>query len=244
MNEYLIERVVSEELERSVLGPEPGEESGFVAQVSDQPIGLNLRSLFADLGNNIPPEVTLYKQFEVWLIPHRFSLIRRRGLAEPTYVGLVVEYIHENATCSVISLIPGPAMQQHGKIHFGADYSGNLSATGAVSSGQLLTGVPDMIHGALGFRVATDGGLAFRFEAVVSTPVVSAVGIGSSRCEWGFEKREEPLFGKTIETWSVLVLPKRRKELRYRIKYYYLVRTLFFATRRESDFIEVVCPLP
>jgi hypothetical protein len=135
-------------------------------------------------------------------------------------------------------------MQQHGRIHFGAEYAGNLSTTGGVSAGQSVTGALNIVHGALGFKLGAEEGLAFRFEAVVSTPVVSAVGIGSSRCEWGFEKREEPLFGKTIETWSVVVLPKRRRELRYRIKYYYLVRTLFFPTRRESDFIEVVCRLP
>ena len=89
-----VNRPTAEELETDVdLGSESSDEA-FSAFVGNQPIGLRLRDVHAKLGQPIPPELALYKMFDVWLIPHRFSLIRHRGLAEPVPERLAFDVRH------------------------------------------------------------------------------------------------------------------------------------------------------
>jgi hypothetical protein len=243
MTEIALNRVLSEELESDAdLGTEQ-DSVDFAAQIGDQPIGLRLRSVFEQLEKPVPPALALYRMFEVWLIPHRFSLIRRKGLAEPTSIGLEIQYEHDDTTCSVVSLIPTPIMRRYGQVSVGFNFTGSVSTTGEFAPTLEGTLNPVLNVGSLGFGVKADGGVGFEYSATVALPVVSAVGIGGSRCEWRLDRQEEPLFGRTIETWAAVVLPKRQKELKYRLKFYYLIRTLFFPTRRESDYISVTCKL-
>ncbi len=242
MTEIPLNNVLSEELESDAdLGTEQ-DSVDFAADIGDQPIGLRLRSVFEQLEKPVPPELALYRMFEVWLIPHRFSLIRRRGLAEPTSIGLEIKYDHDDTTCSVIALIPNPVMRRYGEVSVGFNFTGSVSTTGEFAPA-LASLEPVLNVGSLGFGVKADGGVGFEYRATIALPVVAAVGIGGSRCEWRLDRQEEPLFGRTIETWAAVVLPKRQKELTYRLKFYYLIRTLFFPTRRESDYISVKCKL-
>jgi hypothetical protein len=124
---------VSEELETDAdLGTE-AEDTEFTAFVGDQPLGLKLRDVFVKLNTEVPVECVLYKRFDVWLVPHRFSLVRKRGLAEPVAIGLEIEYESKDQTCSVISLIPGPRFQDHGGITLENSYSGAIDASGDFS---------------------------------------------------------------------------------------------------------------
>jgi hypothetical protein len=241
--EIPLSRSVSEELETDVdLGTE-GEDVEFCASVGDQPLGLKLRDVFTNLNKDIPVECALYKRFDIWLIPHRFSLVRKRGLAEPVAVGLEIQYEAKDQTCSVISLIPGPRFQHHGQISLETLYSGAVDASGDFSGCLENLTEPAFNLGALSFGITTKGKVAFCFHASVATPIISACGEGSSRCEWRFDRYDQPLFGKTIETWAALVLPKRKKEIAYTLKFYYLKRTLFFPTRREGEPVRIVCQL-
>lgn len=60
---------------------------------------------------------------------------------------------------------------------------------------------------------------------------------------WLFNKAREPLFGKDIETWAVVALPKRLSQLDYDVRFYFNARTAFFGTRRQSDWMRVHCQL-
>ena len=90
-----------------------------------------------------------------------------------------------------------------------------------------------------------EGELKFQFRTTVLTPDVQAVGEGSSRCEWRFDRDQLPLYGRDIQTWAVVVLPRRQRELHYLMRFYLNVRTFFFSTRRESDWPmeKLVCRL-
>ena len=69
----------------------------------------------------------------------------------------------------------------------------------------------------------------------VFTPKLMAVGVGSSRCEWRFDVGNSPLYGKDIETWSLLALPKTQRALRYRMRFYVVTRLAFVPQRFESS---------
>src|SRR5689334_12035673 len=109
----------------------PFEEGGFAAEVADQPIGYSVRELFRGLNRPVPEGIALYKRFDTWIVPHRLSIIRRRGFAEPTSVGLEVQYENQNRTCSIVSLIPSFQFAEHGKLS--AKFQGEFSATGDAS---------------------------------------------------------------------------------------------------------------
>src|SRR5688572_1155169 len=105
--EVPIDRIVTAELESEVwLGGDKLDEGGFFARPADQPIGFRLRQILDKLGRPATPELALYEMFEVWLVPHRVAIIRRSGKAEATSIGMQIEYLHSDTTCSVISMIP------------------------------------------------------------------------------------------------------------------------------------------
>jgi hypothetical protein len=244
MVEIPIDRVLTEELEADViLGGPTIDEGGFHAQAADQPIGLRIRSIFERLCAAVPPQMeSLNKMFELWVVPHRVSIIRRSGHAEPSSVGIEVEYQNEGRTCSIISLLPSAEFLEHARL----TVSGGLSASGELVP---LPALPSALLseiglGSLKFGASSEVGMKYCFTASVATPRISAVGIGSSRCEWRFDRADRPLFGRDIETWAVVALPKRQKSLAYRLRFYLVTRMFIVPTRRESDWLELRCDLP
>lgn len=225
------------------------EDGGFYARSADSPIAYSVRALFKKLGKEVPDGVALYNRFELWLVPHRVSIIRRSGLAEPTAVGIEVSYENDGRTCSIVSLFPSFQFIEHGRVsvHFKAD----MSATGEITPGAAAS--PDLSDNSdnAGFvakcgaslNASTGAGLSLRLASSVVTPTVSSVGVGSSQCEWRLDKQGEPLFGKDIETWAVVALPKRQDKLSYRLRFYFIARTAFFPTRRQSEWVEIECAL-
>ncbi|MDB5356021.1 MAG: hypothetical protein JWN24_2474 [Phycisphaerales bacterium] len=246
MLDVAIDQAVARELEDVVeFGPSDSnsvEAGGFAACIGDQPIGIRLRDHFEHF--KLPANLALFDRFEVWLVPHRVSIIRRHGLAEPTSVGIEIEYDTGGVTCSIASLIPSFEYAVLGEVGASVKMTGTFSPAGETNATEShLNGTNRISRGCLDFGVAAGGSLGFEYTASVATPTVSAVGIGSSRCEWRFDKAKEPLFGKDIETWSAVILPKRKRMINYRARFYLIARTLFLPTRRQSDWVNVSCTL-
>lgn len=222
------------------------EDGGFFARAGSRPIGRSVRCILRDLKMPEPADSGLYKRFELWCVPHRVAVIRRSGLAEPISVGIEIEYQNDSQTCSIVSLFPSFEYVEHGRLAGTVSFRGEMSPTGEISPASTNPdqSTPALLNlGGLKATASTRGEVSLHLESTVSTPSISAVGVGSSACEWRFDKKREPLFGRDIETWSIVVLPKRQRELRYRMRFYFTSRTVFFQTRRQSDWISVVCLL-
>jgi hypothetical protein len=249
MLEVAIDTPLTPEIEEEVyFGPasdadQSVDQGGFTARVADQPIGYRLRDVFEKL--KLDATLPLYDSFEVWLIPHRISIMRRSGLAEPVSVGIIIEYLIDGDTCSVASLIPSFNYTVLGTV--GAEFKmhGIFSAAGETmpvnDSPPKLAG--NLRLGQLSLGVSGAAQLGFEFHANIAIPKIAAVGIGASRCEWRFDRDREPLFGHDIETWATVVLSNRRHQIDYRLRFYINTRTLFLTTRRESGWVTVSCPL-
>jgi hypothetical protein len=95
----------------------------------------------------------------------------------------------------------------------------------------------------LRFETRARGGVQLSFTFVVSTPYVHAVGTGSNRAQWRFDQYREPLFGRDMQMWTLVALPKQQRELNYRARMFITVRTAFFPTRRQSDWQVIECAL-
>lgn len=218
----------------------------FFAQIPDQPIGFSVGHVHERLGVALPEELAVYERdgaFKVYLVPHRVAIIRRGGVAEVTAVGIEVKYLNEDRTCSVAGLFPQFKYVVHGQVGADVQFGGAVDLNGQIAPLSKPTGEgPTVSLGGLQFSVG--GGGRLHLSATVSTPIVSAIGEGSSGCEWRFDKDREPLFGRTIETWSAVVLPAGQEELLYSARFYFLTRVVLFSTRRTSAWSEPIrCPL-
>jgi hypothetical protein len=228
------------------LGGDPLEGTGLVADIPDQPIAQPLRRIFATLKPAVLAEIDrdgssinlLYKRFELWLVPHGVSIIRRSGTIEPVSVGIEVEYKNENRTCSVRSLIPAPRFVKHGHVHGSLAVSGEVDATDGSEAGSFLHKVLGLAFGLRG-----EAGLSVQFDATVVTPYLSAVGVNSSRCEWLFEKYQEALFGRDIQCWTILALPKRQTEINFNVRYSITARSFIISRRYASPWETRTCIL-
>lgn len=223
------------------------EQGGFVAHVADRPIALRLRSVFAALGRDVPPEVDLYRRFEVWLVPNRVNLLRRRGLAEITSLGLECEYLNDERTCCLVGLLPEARFVTCGEIAGTMECRGAFSAAGelmgSVSRLATQSQAENIEQQGLTFSVAAAGDVSVNFKLRVASPRIAAVGVGSGRAEWRFDLDQDPLFGQDIETWSVVVLPKRQRRLSLRLRMYCTWRTAFFPTRHQTCWQALSCEL-
>lgn len=214
--------------------------SGFAADINDAPLGLRLDGLFRDRGLPLPPDYRIYEgKYALWLVPHRASVTRRRGLTEVTSLGMRVKYLTDGV-CSVVSLMPEAQFVDLGHLNFSvsSDAYGSLSAKSGVTGGQPAAPGAQL-------EIATDAELeaklAFSFN--VATPIISAVGKGSRRAEWGFELDKKPLFGRDIETWSILLLPAAQTVLEYEIVLSLTKRLAFIPSRWESPSVRLQVPL-
>ena len=220
MLEFPIDRILNEALENEAVLGDDEERDEFIVRCAKEPIGLRLRYVFEQLGKPVPADFALYKGFDVWLIPHRVSILRRKGLAEPVSVGISVEYVHGEKTCSIVSLIPEQQFIRRGQLATEFGIKGRLSVSGEAEPSQDTANLGSQKPaGALQFGLTAGGEVGFQLSASVCSPIVAAVGKGNSRCEWVFRRQDVPLHDRDLETWSVVVLPKRQTDLVYRLKF-------------------------
>jgi hypothetical protein len=240
-------RVLTPELEGLPDLGSSEEAEGCVARAAAAPICHDLRDVFNSLGQEFPQHLRLYDRFRLWLVPSRLAIIRKSGFSEPVSVGLEVDYDSDGQTCSVVALLPSPEFVIHGSVNLDSRIAGSLDASGQLSplpaSDELRPEAAVKGTMMAGLEMKASAGLGLKFEATVVTPFVSAVGVGSSRAEWRFDKHREALFGRDIETCSIVALPKRRKAFAYRVKYSITTRIAFFPTRRESDWTRIECEM-
>jgi hypothetical protein len=232
-------QALNPELEGEVeLGPEV-QEHGLVARLGMQPVPAPL-----DAAVGLDPESPLAKRlahrtFRLWLVPHNFGVIRRSGFREPTLASLEIRYLSDGRTCSVQGLFPQPQYLQAGELNFESSIHADGSLTVGVGEAQ---GVTSELAGITVAASSSVGG-TLRLRASVEVPVVSAVGIGGDHCEWCFGEFGGSLLGKDIRCWSLLVLPRRQRELKMEMRLRVTHRLAFFAARMDTDWVAVTTAL-
>jgi hypothetical protein len=239
MREIDIDKLLAYELREGDLGTEHSF-SGFAARIGDRPIAESLAKL---ISGDDGPSLNFYKRFSIWIIPHRLSIIRRKGLSEPISVGIEIEYLNGQKTCSVLGLFPSFEFQTVGKI--GATFTANADLGGNLTAAQAADEsiISEKHLGQLSVGLRASGDLGLKLSCNVFTPKVMAVGVGSSRCEWRFDVGESPLYGKDLETWSLLVLPRSQRMVNYKMRFYVVTRLAFVPQRFESSWESMECQL-
>ena len=218
------------------------EPPAFTVRVGDAPLALRVRSLFERFGKPAAQSREIRERgFELWLISHRFSILRLRGHADASSLGIEADYSDNPGTCMVVSLFPSSQFIDRADSMF----RGTLSATGEVDAieDNLSPDASRVEFEGLSLFAARDAGARLQLGAAVATPNVSAVGIGSSRCEWRFDRHNEPLFGRDLVTWAVLMLPRGQAEISCRLRCHVITKNFFALSRYQSESFQVRCRL-
>lgn len=212
------------------------------AYIADEPIAYSLKEMHKVLDQPIPRSLDFYRGYDVWLIPTRFSVKKDGGISEPASLGVEIEFRNDNRdvnlnpgmTRSVVALLPEAKFLRRGFLT-GA-LNGVFSPTGEVSLNTKSFAPTESLplSADLTVGLSTDVKVGLNFSYQVHTPVISAMGAGSSRAEWEFSEESGPLYGMDIETWTVLAIPKGLSELEYRVKLYVNLRTAYIPTRHET----------
>ena len=218
-------------------------------QIADQPIGFLLTEVCETLGVPIPPEIDLYERFNLWLIPQRVSVSKDGGITEPVSVGIEVEYrnddpavdLNRRMTCCVVNMLPGSEFIRLGYLK--GNLSGSFSPSGEFKVSTKDLPLEPYLPLTANLRAGTTSALEFGIgiNLSVTVPLISAVGVGDSRAEWVFNEESTNLYGKDIETWTVLAVPKEMSEIKHRLRLYLILRTAFFSTRHYSDWQTLTC---
>jgi len=166
MKEIIADKLLAYELGGGDLGTEH-RFSGFAAHIGDKPIAASFSALFDKEDENA--KIKLYDRFSVWVVPHRLSIIRRKGLSEPISVGLEMEYRNGQKTCSILGLFASFEFTTVGGITgsfaANADVGGNLSIAGGNDK---TLGEKEI--GSLKVGLQTTGGVNLRLSCQVFTP--------------------------------------------------------------------------
>ena len=133
MIEIPVDQPLNKGLEQGLLfgTPPVDEPPAFTVRVGDASLALRVRSLFERFGKPAAhSREILERGFELWLIPYRFSILRLRGHADASSLGIEADYSDNPGTCMVVSLFPSSQFidRADSMVH------GTLSATGEVNA--------------------------------------------------------------------------------------------------------------
>jgi hypothetical protein len=226
--------------------PEKDASAGnFAAQIHDAPIPISLKSILDKAAK--APDNDLYQRYDLWLVPHRFSIFKKDGSGQVSSIGCEVEYLDsEGGARSIVSIFPNaefvtskPLAVEASSKAFGLLDQLGVSALVGMPAADLFQGSAkiDLPGCDLDLRLGKDSTLSISLE--VATPVVLATGVGSKKCMFQFNQAKGPLEGRDHETWAIVAAHKRTRALTYRMRLFYTIRTYFIPRRWETEWVSI-----
>lgn len=217
---------------------------GLEVRLGTRPLARNIQHLY-ELGHDgLPQERALYDTYDLWIITHTVGVIRRRGRAEVRLLGYEARFDDEDTLYTVELLPQSQFVTRAGAsvgVHVDLGAEGHAQVPDAVRN--LLDSV-EFLGADARISLSSDFQILGRISLSAISPIVQAVGKGSSRCEWCITADEEPLFGDQTLLQVVLV-PKAMDRLTFRARAYAAIKPRWLAPldRRDTDWVEIECPL-
>ncbi|WP_221392000.1 hypothetical protein [Dyadobacter sp. NIV53] len=96
--------------------------------IGKQPVSLNLKKLNLILGKQVPPEIQLFKRYNVYVLTHKVGVMKVGGFKSVSEVGYKVRFSEEQPV-NILNLMPQPKFVKN----IGGDFSFDaaLSINGA-----------------------------------------------------------------------------------------------------------------
>jgi len=174
---------------------------GVRLRLATQPLAYDVRELYRAAGQT-PAHVGLYRMSSVWLVSHHVGVLVPRGA--PEVLALHYEAELRDQPVQTLDLQPQTEVERSalGVLGFGLNAEGEARVAPSVPlAGGIKLG--------LGAHLKIEGERAF---ASTTAPRVTAIGKGSTRCEWYFQTTGSPLVGDQ-SMFQLLLAPLHTSEL-------------------------------
>ncbi|MGA3372993.1 MAG: hypothetical protein ABSC48_14650 [Terracidiphilus sp.] len=181
--------------EKKVYGGGPNEisQKRIRVRLGERPTARNLRLLLESAGQTLPPNLSVYKGYNIWIINLSVGIVKEGGWQDVTQLGLHAE-LPTQPRFTVLSLLPETRLIQ--KLKTGFKCQAHVEANG-------MAKIPDLAESFVGAPVSASGkavveaaaSIGWDLSFSVLTPVVTAIGKGDRRAEWLLEAGDEPLIG-------------------------------------------------
>jgi hypothetical protein len=179
----------------------------------------DIRKLYKLGHKELPTDLQVFGGNDIWLITHTVSAIKRRGTGKILSLGYEIEF-KDPEEAYTIDLFPRTKFissldsSMENQVDVGIE--GNVSLSNqAVDIGDKV----ESLGGSAKLKISSTLKMVGRVSFSVMSPVVTAIGIGSSRGEWLFEEHDKPLLGEQTMLQTVLV-PRGTKSIPVRIRAY------------------------
>lgn len=213
--------------------------------LGDRPVCKNLRRLYELSKREVPSEIEVFDLYDIWLLTHAIGIIKRENsTAKVKSIGYQADFTGAQQVFT-IDLLPRTkfvsTLEISSKTEVALGLEGHAQVPETVKT--LLEQV-EYIGGDASIKLASDNKIVGNLSFSVMTPVIQAVGMGASRCEWIFEEDKEPLLGDQIMIQTILV-PKGTPSITFKARGYAFVKAswISFPVPFYTDDLELTCLL-
>ncbi len=210
-------------------------------RLGDRPLCRNLRRLYEQEHKDLPADIAVFDAYDIWMLTHSINAIDRKGdSAKITALGYEADF-KESEYVYTIELLPQTKFVSplEGSFTNKADLllEGNAKVPDAIKT---ATGAMNPLGGDARINLSSELKVIGKVEFAVKTSIIQAVGIGSSRCEWMFEKDKKPLLGDQIMLQTILV-PRFTTSAQCNIRGYAMLKPnwISFPVKFYTDWIDI-----
>jgi hypothetical protein len=219
--------------------------NGLKVRLGDRPLARNLRRLYEKAHKKLPPNLSVYDSYDLFLIPHSVGLLRKSGTASVKAVGYEADF-GDAEQVYTLEMLPQTRFvtRLDVSLHAEADLAVEGHAEVPAPARALLD-VVESVGGDARLKLSAETKVLGRVSFSLLSPVIQSVGVGKSRIEWKLEADNTPLLGDQMLLQTVAV-PLGTESITMRSKAYVLLKPtrLSWPAMFETRSIEVTCPLP
>jgi hypothetical protein len=184
----------------------------------------DLRELYLKTHKEFPEDLEVFSQYDIWIIPHVISAIRRSGWESVRALGYQATFgdSHQGYT---VDLLPAPQFTTQAKVEVGVTADLGVEGQFEIPDG-VRKFLPDVepLSADAQCNLSAETKLIGRLGFSLITAKIQAVGVGDSRCEWLFSVDDKPLLGDQRMFQTVLV-HRGTESLMMRVRGYARIRT-------------------
>jgi hypothetical protein len=225
-------------------GADPISVKDLQVRLGDRPFAKNLRRLY-ELGHKeLPPDLAVFDVYDIWIITHVIGAVRQKGRASIQTLGYEADFEDEDQVYTV-DILPRPKFNTMMGVSFENQVDLGIEGHGQLpEEARAFLDAVEFLGGDAKLTLSSDVKVVGRVSFSLMSPIIQAVGIGASRCEWCFEVDRAPLLGDQIMLQTILV-PKRTKIVKLKVRGYALIKTgwISFPAMFRTSWLEVECQL-
>ncbi len=196
------------------------DEYNIEIDIGKMPIAKNLRTLYELKGHIVPPELAIFKSYDIWIITQSLNIPINGDFRKLKQVQFDVEYTSaiegQRSPATIIDVFPQTKFKRifKGKFIFNAsiDLNGQIGVPTVASK---MIRYSEVLEGTGKIQLSTDTDVVCNISFALLSPEIISVGIGNYTGSWILEKSENyPLVGDQLLMHTVLV-PKEMDSIHF-----------------------------